>query len=244
MLRIIIIGILVGLFFVFSMPLYFALWIIGHFNPSAKDRASLAIVKWAFGVVLFVAGTKLTVIGKENLPVDRSVLYIGNHRSFFDIIINYRLVPGLTGFVAKKETNKVPFLRLWMKNVKCLFLDRDDIKQGMQIILTAIDHVKNGISIFIFPEGTRNKEEGTFLPFKAGSFKIATKSGCDIIPVSIVNSAGIFENQFPRIKRAHVIVEYGTPIVVKDMDKEQLKELPELTKSRIIEMYNKNKELL
>lgn len=244
MIRIIIIGILVGLFFVFSMPLYFALWVIGKFNPSAKDKASLSIVKWAFGVVLFVAGTKVTVLGEENLPKDRSVLYVGNHRSFFDIIINYRLVPGLTGFVAKKETNKVPFLRLWMKNVKCLFLDRQDIKQGLQIILTAIEQVKNGISIFIFPEGTRNKEEGTFLPFKAGSFKIATKSGCDIIPVAICNSAAIFENQFPKIKKAHVVVEYGAPIVVKDLDKEQLKIVHEIAQNRIMEMYNKNKDLV
>lgn len=244
MIRIIIIGILVGLFFVFSMPLYFALWVIGKFNPSVKDRASLSIVKWAFGVVLFVAGTKVTVLGEENLPKDRSVLYVGNHRSFFDIIINYRLVPGLTGFVAKKETNKVPFLRLWMKNVKCLFLDRQDIKQGLQIILTAIEQVKNGISIFIFPEGTRNKEEGTFLPFKAGSFKIATKSGCDIIPVAICNSAAILENQFPKIKKAHVVVEYGAPIVVKDLDKEQLKIVHEIAQNRIMEMYNKNKDLV
>ncbi len=71
----------------------------------------------------------------------------------------------------KKELLKVPLLSIWMKYLHCLFLDREDIKQGLQTILTAIDKIKSGISIFVFPEGTRNKVEGTFLPFHEGCFK-------------------------------------------------------------------------
>ena len=79
-------------------------------------------------------------------------------------------------------------------NLHCLFLDRQDIKAGMKTILTAIDKVKSGISICIFPEGTRNKGENELemLPFHEGSFKIATKAGCPIIPIAISNSAEIF----------------------------------------------------
>ena len=78
-----------------------------------------------------------------------------------------------------------------MKNLHCLFLDRKDIKQGLKTILEGIEKVKSGISICIFPEGTRNKVNDTFLPFHEGSFKIAEKSGCPIIPMSIYNSAAI-----------------------------------------------------
>lgn len=89
-----------------------------------------------------------------------------------------------------------------MKNLHCLFLDRDNIKEGMKTILTAIEKAKNGISICIFPEGTRNKTSDTFLPFHEGSFKIAEKAGVPIIPMTIVNSAAVFEDQFPKIKSA------------------------------------------
>jgi len=244
MIRIIIIFIIVVLFLVFSLPILLVEWIIGKISPSAKDKSSLAIVKWAFSVVLFLSGTKVTVKGLENLPKDRSVLYVCNHQSYFDIIINYVYVSGLTGFVAKKEINSVPSLRIWMRNVKCLFLDRDDLKQSMKIILTAIDYIKEGISIFIFPEGTRSKNEDEIIPFKAGSFKIATKSGCDIIPVSINNSSSVFEKQFPKIRKAHVVLEYGAPIETKGLDKEQIKNLPELVRGKIIDMHEKNKSLV
>ena len=98
-----------------------------------------------------------TVIGEENVPKDEPVLYIGNHRSYFDIVMTYIRVPRPTGYIAKIEMLKIPLLSHWMKYLHCLFLDRNDIKQGMKIILTAIDKVKSGISICVFPEGTRNK---------------------------------------------------------------------------------------
>lgn len=241
MLRFIIIAVLCVLFLIVTLPLLGIEWIIGKINPGAKDKSSLAIIKGIFRFVIFLSGTKVTVKGLENLPTDRSVLYIGNHRSYFDIIINYVYMPGPTGFIAKKETSKVPAFRIWMKNVKCLFLDRDDIKQGLQTILSAIEYVKAGISIFIFPEGTRNKSEESLLPFKSGSFKIATKSGCDIIPVAINNTSAIFEDHFPRIKKAHVIIEYGKPISVTDLSRDELKALPDMVKDNILYMYEQNK---
>lgn len=241
MLRFIIIAVLCVLFLILSLPLLGIEWIIGKINPGAKDRSSLAIVKGVFRFVVFLSGTKVTVKGLENLPTDRSVLYIGNHRSYFDIIINYIYMPGLTGFVAKKETSKIPSFRVWMKYAKCLFLDRDDIKQGLQTILSAIEYVKQGISIFIFPEGTRNKTDEALLPFKAGSFKIATKSGCDIIPVSINNTSAIFEDHMPIIRKTHVIIEYGKPISVKDLSRDELKALPDTVRDNILYMYEQNK---
>ena len=244
MFRIIILLIVVFLFLTFSFPILIYEAILGKIDPAKRDKSALAWAKWAFGVVIFLSGTKITVKGIENIPTDRSVLYIGNHQSYFDIIINYLYVPRPTGFISKNEVEKVPSLRVWMRYLRCLFMDRKDIKQSLGIILKAIDYIKEGISIFIFPEGTRAKDEDEILPFKAGSFKIATKSGCEIVPVSINNSASVFEKQFPKVKKAHVVLEYGKPIPTKDMDKEQLKALPELVRSQIIEMHANNKAIV
>ena len=194
MIRIILVAVFVVLFLVLSIPLLITEWIIGKFNMDLKNKSSLAIVNWAFRVCLFFAGTTVIVKGEENVPKDEPVLYIGNHRSYFDILITYVRVPRPTGYIAKREMLKWPLLVSWMKNLHCLFLDRNDVKQGLKIILTAIEKIKSGISICIFPEGTRNKENHTFMEFHEGSFKIASKSGCPIIPMTIYNSADIFED--------------------------------------------------
>ncbi|MBO5033102.1 MAG: 1-acyl-sn-glycerol-3-phosphate acyltransferase [Lachnospiraceae bacterium] len=244
MIRLILVGGFVILFLILSIPLMIAEWIIGKFNPDIKSRSSLAIVNWAFRCVRFLAGTKVDYIGEENVPRDTPVLYIGNHRSFFDIVLTYVRVPRPTGYIAKKSIEKVPLLNVWMRNLHCLFLDRENIKAGMQTILAAIDLMKNGKSICIFPEGSRSKEEGKFLPFHEGSFKIAAKADCPIIPMTIVNSAAVFENQFPKIRKAHVVIEYGKPIYVKELPKEQQKQLAPYVQNIIAETYNRNKELI
>ena len=99
----------------------------------------------------------MTVIGEDRVP-DEPVLYVGNHRSYFDILLTYSRCRDLTGFVAKKEMLNYPFLRTWMKRVYCLFLDRDNIREGLKTILTAIDQVKNGISVLFSQKGHATKE--------------------------------------------------------------------------------------
>lgn len=181
MIRIIVAGTFVFLFLVLSIPLLIAEWLIGKWNPSLKDKSSLAIVNWAFRVVLFLSGTKMKIVGEENVPKDIAVLYVGNHRSYFDVVMTYTRVPRPTGYIAKKEMLRYPLLMHWMKNLHCLFLDREDIKAGMKTILEAINLIKSGVSICVFPEGTRNKSE-QMIPFKEGSLKMAEKSGCPIVP--------------------------------------------------------------
>lgn len=241
MIRFLITATFVVLFLILSMPLMLAEWIIGKFNMDVKSRSSLAIVNWAFRCVTFLSGTKLIVKGRENIPDDKAVLYVGNHRSFFDIVLTYPLVKGPTGYVAKKEMEKVPLLSIWMKDLHCLFLDRDNIKEGMKTILAAIEKAKSGISICIFPEGTRNKTADTFLPFHEGSFKIAEKSGVPIIPMTIVNSAAVFEDHMPKIRKATVVIEYGKPIDVSTLSREEKKNLGASVKSVIEETYFRNK---
>ena len=246
MIRFILVAITVIGFLILSIPILIIEWIIGKFSPQMKEISSLRIIQAVFKFILWVAGTKVTVIGEENVPKDTPVLYIGNHRSYFDIVLTYSRCPIRTGYIAKKEMEHYPLLSNWMRYLHCLFLDRKDIKQGLKTILTAIEKVKSGVSICIFPEGTRSKsaDETELLPFHEGSFKIATKSGCAIIPMSINNTAEIFEAHMPKIKSTHVVLEYGKPIYVKDLPKEDQKHLGEYTRNIILETLRKNKELV
>ena len=126
-----------------------------------------------------------------------------------------------------------------MKRLYCLFLDRTDMRAGLQTILTGIDYIKQGISVCIFPEGTRSRD-GQMQPFKEGSMKMAQKTGCPIIPMAITNSAEIFENHLPRVKPCRVIVEYGAPIYPKELSREEQKFLGSYTQKKIQAMLDEH----
>lgn len=247
MIRFLLVAILVILFLIVSIPQRIALAKrIKTGTPEeslAAQKKSLGIVQTMFRLILKVAGVKVTVKGKENIP-DGAVLYVGNHRSYFDILVGYTTVPGLTGFVAKVEMEKIPCLSDWMRLVNCLFLNRTDIKEGLKTIMSGIQKVKKGVSIWIFPEGTRNGHEEIteLLPFKEGSLKIAEKSGCPVIPVAITGTAEVFEKHLPRICRSEVTIEYGEPIYIKELSAEQRKRCGAYTRDVIIDMLKKEQQ--
>lgn len=237
MIRLILLAVFLIIYFLISLPIQLAEFIIEKFNMNFRNKTSLAFVKFGLNCVRFISGIKLEVNGYENIPNDEAVLFIGNHTSFYDIIVTYPLMNRPTGFVAKKEIKKIPFLSWWMYFVNCIFLDRKDPRKGLQSVLDAADMIKNGISVFLFPEGTRSKN-CKLGEFKDGGFKIATKSKCPIIPVGIQGTYNVFERQFPRIKSSKVIVNFGKPIYTEAMERSETKLLPETVKAIVKELSN------
>lgn len=239
MIRFLLIALLLFLYLLFGIPVLLTELLVGKISPRSRDLSCLRMVQSAFKVMLWITGADITYIGKENVPRDQAVVYVGNHNSYFDILLTYSQCPGLTGYVAKSEMLRYPLLRDWMKRLYCVFLDRTDLRAGMQMILTCIDYIKQGISICIFPEGTRSRD-GKMQPFHEGSLKMASKTGCPIIPMAITNSAQIFENHLPFVRPCKVIVEYGTPIYPKELPKEQQKFLGAYTQKKIQEMLDQH----
>lgn len=239
MIRLILVALTLLLYLILGIPVLLIEWVIGRWNPRLRDISCLRMVQAAFKLILWFTGTDITYIGRENIPKDQAVLYVGNHNSYFDILLTYSQCPGLTGYVAKSEMLRYPLLRDWMKRLYCLFLDRTDMRAGLQTILTGIDYIKQGISVCIFPEGTRSRD-GQMQPFKEGSMKMAQKTGCPIIPMAITNSVEIFENHLPRVKPCRVIVEYGAPIYPKELSREEQKFLGSYTQKKIQAMLNEH----
>lgn len=237
MVRLILVALFLFSFLILSVPILIAEWILGKFHPAARDKSCKAIVAWGFRCVVFIVGTRLIVRGKENIPTDTAVLYVGNHRSYFDVVLTLSHFPGVTGYVAKSEMLRYPLLNIWMKNIHCLFLNRSDIKKGMKTILKGIEDVKNGISLCIFPEGTRNRVPDTFLPFHDGSFKIAEKGGVPVVPMTIVNSADIFEDHLPKMKRATVVIEFQKPFFISELDRATKKDIGNYVSGLISQRY-------
>lgn len=241
MIRLLLVALTLLLYLILGIPVLLIEWGIGRWNPRLRDISCLRMVQAAFKLILWFTGADITYIGRENIPKDQAVLYIGNHNSYFDILLTYSQCPDLTGYVAKSEMLRYPLLRDWMKRLYCLFLDRTDMRAGLQTILTGIDYIKQGISVCIFPEGTRSRD-GRMQPFKEGSMKMAQKTGCPVIPMAITNSAEIFENHLPRVKPCKVIVEYGAPIYPKELSREEQKFLGAYTQKKIQAMLDEHQQ--
>ncbi len=221
--RLILVAIYLIFYTIISIPLYLALFVVGKVSPGKKAVISQKIVNnLGFRPILFLSGVTLTVKGKENVLEDQAALYVFNHRGFFDILAGYTTAPYPTAFVSKQEIAGVPMVSRWMKYMNCLFLDREDIRQGLQTILQGIELLKSGTSIYIAPEGKRNSGE-ELLEFHEASFKLAEKSKCPIVPVAINNTDAVFERHLPWIRKAHVVIEYCEPIYMEQMERAQKK---------------------
>lgn len=229
--------ILVIWFFIMSIIVYPIEFLIGKINKNARIKSSYFLIQLAFKIVLFIGGTRIHVKGTENIPKDTAVLFVGNHNSYFDILVSCVNIPIPTGYVAKKEFKKVPGLNLWMHMINCLFLDRENVREGLKTILKGADQIKSGISMVIFPEGTRSKD-GKMNEFKEGSMKMALKSGCPVVPMAMKNTADIFERQFPAIKSCDVYIEFGKPIYVNELSKDEQKHLGAACQMKIQQMLD------
>ncbi|MBO5564145.1 MAG: 1-acyl-sn-glycerol-3-phosphate acyltransferase [Lachnospiraceae bacterium] len=230
------------LFFLAGFVVSGVAFLVGLLSQDKKDRINTAYVRFGFRVILFLSNCPVEVVGMENIPEKEAALFIGNHRGMFDVVALGSLPLPLIGFVAKAELEKVPFLNGWMRRIHCLFLDRKDIRQGMQMILSAIDLLKEGRSLCIFPEGTRNTTADPLLPFHAGSFKIALKAGAPIVPFVINGTEGTLEDHFPRIDGHRIRIEFGTPVPTAGADRTRQKEIPEEVRTWIEEKYLAQKE--
>lgn len=210
-------------------------------DPKEASRIANETVQKAMQHICRSAGIKLDVKGLENIPKE-PCLYVANHCSYFDIIATGSIIPGGVGFVAKDSLGNIPGLTDWMTLIHCLFLNRSDIKEGLKTILQGVDYIKEGYSMFIFPEGTRH-QEGQPGEFKGGSLKMAQRAKAPIVPVAISGSRAIFEdNKGLAIKPGTIHVTFGKPFYFNDLSKEEKKFAADYTQKIILNMIEEQKK--
>ncbi|TQR45886.1 lysophospholipid acyltransferase family protein [Paenibacillus popilliae] len=187
--------------------------------------------RWARSL-LRVAGAKVTVRGLEHIP-DGGAVFISNHQGNFDVPIMLGHVGKPKALMAKAELAKLPFIRVWMKYLRCIFVDRSNVRQAMNSLNEAGKLVESGHPIVIFPEGTRSKSEHIG-EFKNGGFRVATKTGFPIVPVRISGSYKLMEANGNWISPAHVEVTVLPPVSTAGLSKEEAAELPEQVRTMIV----------
>ena len=191
------------------------------------------IPRWSRGI-LRVTGARMTVEGQKNIPAGPCV-FVGNHRSYYDIPILLTALDAPHGILAKEELEKIPLLNRWMKLLGCVFVKRDDIRASVKALNDATAIVEGGRSFVIFPEGTRYKgEEGGAGEFKAGAFRIAVKTGAPVVPVALTGARALFETNGNRCRPGSVRIKIMSPIQTAGMSKAEQKQLPDAVRPSIL----------
>ena len=242
MIRFILVVIFIILFFTIGQVTLLIAFLISIFDKEKADNFYIRVVKFVFDTIVLISGVEVETINKINIDKNPCVI-IANHRSFFDVMLLYHYINFPCSFIAKVELSKVPFLGYWMKKIKCLFLERDDLRQQFSVMIKAIDNIKLGFSYVIFPEGTRNKNEldTDLLDFKDGSFILTKKTNCPIYPIALSNTVSIFEKQFPKIRKTKVKIIFSEPVRFDELTDEQKNNIGHYFKDKVKKMLEENK---
>lgn len=204
------------LFQLASTPFLLAHFLLGLLGRRRAQAALLERVTRAWArQMIAAAGGRVEVAGLENLPRAGGALLVANHQGAFDIPLLIGYLPGVKGFVSKKENFRLPIVSSWMRRLGCIVIDRGDLRQSAGAIARGIDALRAGRTLVIFPEGTRSKS-GVLGRFKEGSFKLATRSGAAVVPLTIDGSWRLLEGNRGRIGPGTVRLTVHPPLAAGD----------------------------
>ena len=177
--------------------------------------------------------------GVENIPQENGFIMFPNHQGMYDMLALLDVCPKPLSVVSKKEVANIPLLRTIFKVDKAIFIDREDVRQSMQVIIQVAKEVGEGRNFVIFPEGTRSKNGNVVGEFKGGSFKAAVKTKCPIVPVALIDSYKPFDTN--SIKQVTVQVHVLKPMIYEEYKDMKTVEIAQEVKRRIVEKIEEQK---
>lgn len=201
---------LVGGWILFSSLVGATMAIVGSFVKKGDDSAHLVARIWARSILL-VSGVKVVVYGLENIDPCASYVYMANHQSMFDIFALLAFLPVRFRWLAKKELFSIPIFGYSMGRAGYISVDRSSMKAAYRSLQEAAQKIAQGVSVVIFPEGTRSSD-GRIMPFKAGGFHLAITSGRPIVPVVIDGTHHIMPKGISRVRQGLVTISINPPI--------------------------------
>ncbi|HSR10579.1 MAG TPA: lysophospholipid acyltransferase family protein [Thermodesulfobacteriota bacterium] len=175
-------------------------------------------------IQLRTTGTEVKVSGFEHISPGRSYILASNHLSAFDIFAYLGYLPMQFRWVAKAELFRTPFMGWAMKRIGYIAIDRGSPKKAYRSMLAAAEAVKRGVSVMIFPEGTRSPD-GRLQDFKKGLFLVALKSNAPILPITIQGTAEILPKGDWRVRPGKVRIAIAPAVETTGFSPEKEAEL-------------------
>lgn len=222
----------------FRVPYYmFGIWWCGRKKDYNLEK-SYAFVKKVTQAANKAGRVTIETQGLENIPEENGFIFFPNHQGLFDVLVFLESCPVPFSFVIKKEASKVILLKQVIAALRSVSIDREDIRQSMQVINHVAEEVGKGRNFLIFAEGTRSKQGNQLLPFKGGTFKSAVKAKCPIVPCALIDSFKPFDEN--SIAPVTVKLIYLSPIYYEEYHMLKTPEIADLVKSRIEEAIEAN----
>jgi len=207
----------------FSSAILFVTFITFFLSKEKKEYLGYTIGRSWGKTILKITGIKIKTNINFSPEEGKNYIFAGNHQSSFDIYLLYSMIPIQFYWLAKKSLFKIPFLGWAMKFQGHIGVERENSSKAAESLKKAINRIKSGISIAIFPEGGRS-QDGTLQPFKKGAFALARLSQTDIVPVLIKNACLIAPKGKFLIHRKHTVLLNFYP-AISGKDKEAEKKL-------------------
>jgi 1-acyl-sn-glycerol-3-phosphate acyltransferase len=181
-------------------------------NPSGRLNHRLARL-WG-KIALWANWVKVTVEGLDHVPGQGPYVFMVNHQGSYDIFALLGHLPFQFKWLAKKEMFSIPILGLAMKATGYIFIDREGTRETVKAMNNAAERIRDGMSVVIFPEGSRSPD-GSIQPFKKGGFTLAIKSKVPIVPVAITGSAEIIPKGKMRVRPGSITIRVDRPVETK-----------------------------
>jgi len=190
---------------------------------------------WAKSI-LFVSGIHVHINGLENLNVGGSCILMPNHQSNFDIPVLLGCLPVQFRWLAKAELFKIPIFGRGMRGCGYISIDRSNRKSAFKSLTEAATKIRNGVSVLIFPEGTRSWD-GKILPFKKGGFVLSVDAGVPIVPIVIFNTWSIMHKGTLLVRRRSVRMDILAPIPTSDYTRKTKDDLMDTVRNTICNAF-------
>ncbi len=190
---------------------------------------------WA-RMLLWLTSTRVDVIGKENVLMEKPQIFMANHQSDFDILIVLAYIPGQFRWIAKKELFKIPIFGKAMRNAGYIEIDRQNHEKALKSLDEAAQKIREGKSVVTFPEGTRSRD-GKIRPFKQGMFHLAIQAGVPIVPISIIGAHDIMPKRTLKVKPGRITMIIDRPVDVSGYTLETRGELIERVRHIIVSNF-------
>jgi 1-acyl-sn-glycerol-3-phosphate acyltransferase len=207
--------------------IYLTLEILWHVYRKSPDRQRIfeaAPRRWS-ALLLKAAGVRVVTENPPKMPLERPLVVVANHVSWFDVLALCAATPGRYLFVAKKEVRKAPFLGRAAEECGHIYIDRSNRQAAIESLIGLRERLaKEKPIIIMFPEGTRSSS-GELQPFRKGAFVLAMEAGADIVPTAVIGSREIMKKHSLLIHAGTITVRFGNPIAVAGLsvkDRDQL----------------------
>lgn len=213
-----------------------ALYILSVFQKDKPEFLFFGSRFWCKRLILPVIA-RIKISGEENLPKKTAVIYVANHQSYFDIPVLLGLLPGSFRFIVNKDYFSMPIIGGFTRRSGHLAINREVGHEAHRTLQGAIDLIKSGKSLIVFPEGTRSPD-GRLGRFKRGAFTVAFDTGAPLVPIAISGTLNIMQRRSYLVFPGTINVKIGKPINLKEgkPSKEIYDKTSEFVRGQIQEM--------